>query len=101
MANPEHLLILKQGVDAWNESAKDFIVQGVVADLSGADLSGTTLSGANLFKANLSGANLSGTLLDGAVISEANLHQANLRKANLCEVMAHWAFLPEADLTEA
>ncbi|MGH9751689.1 MAG: pentapeptide repeat-containing protein, partial [Blastocatellia bacterium] len=62
MANPEHLKILKQGVETWNQWRKDN--PEVTPDLGEALLRGTNLSkadliGATLSKANLSGANLS------------------------------------------
>ena len=84
MANQEHLDILRQGVDAWNEWRKEFLDPLIKADLqlgpdlSGADLEFLDLSGANLYKANLTGANLYSTRL-----REANLQDAKLIKANL------------------
>jgi hypothetical protein len=68
MANPEHIEILKQGVEVWNrwraENPK------IVPDLSGVDLAFTDLSYANLSLADLNSANL----------SSASLLSANLRK---------------------
>jgi Pentapeptide repeats (8 copies) len=58
MANPDHLEILKQGVEVWNAwRAKP---GSPVPDLSGADLRLADLREAHLFLTNLSGANLSG-----------------------------------------
>ncbi len=51
MANPEHLEILKQGVEQWNKWRKEH--PEVRPDLSGADL-----CRANLSEADLSGADL-------------------------------------------
>ena len=42
MANPEHLEILKQGVEFWNNWRE--LNPYLVADLSGADLKGSDLS---------------------------------------------------------
>ena len=86
MANPEHLEVLKQGVDAWNRwYMKNPEVQPDLsrADLSGADLGGVNLSRANLSRANLCEAKLRWANLSGANFSEAKLRWANLSRANL------------------
>jgi len=124
MANPEHLNILKQGVEAWNAWRKanqnvrpelaeanlsevgpvkaDLSEVGLVkADLSGADLSGANLSKAHLLQAGLSGADLSGADLSGADLSGADLSGANLSKARLFQANLSWATLTGADLSEA
>jgi hypothetical protein len=74
MANPEHLEILKQGVEKWNQWRKDNSVEKL--DLSNADLRraylrGASLNGADFNKANLIGANLTEVDLIGANLSEA------------------------------
>ena len=76
MANPEHLEILKQGVEAWNKWRADN--PDVIPDLSEAKL-----PGANLFDVNLSGAELSSANLTGADLSEADLGGANLMGTDL------------------
>ncbi|NEQ29627.1 MAG: hypothetical protein F6K04_01290 [Leptolyngbya sp. SIO4C5] len=93
MANEEHLAILKQGVEVWNQWRK--------ANLRGGDLSKANLSEAYLSKANLSGANLSGANLRGAYLREANLSGANLREANLSGANLSEAYLIGVDLSEA
>ena len=109
MANKEQLVILKQGVDAWNEwRAKNIYVY---ADLNGADLAGGDLSRADLrishlrradlFRANLSGANLAGADLNDANLREANLSEADLTKANLNGANLGGAFAKDADLSGA
>ena len=70
MANQEHLEILKQGVEVWNEwRENNRSVQPLLsaANLSGADLSRVNLSGAMLRGANLSGVDLSSANLSGAI----------------------------------
>ena len=96
MANPEHLKMIKESVEAWNEWRKQTLQ--VTVDLHDANLSGANLSGANLRLANLrlsnlsdanlsetdfSGANLNGANLNGADLSGANLNGANLGGADL------------------
>ena len=96
MANEEHLKILKQGVEAWNEwreknpqitpdlsKANLYEADLTGANLYEADLSEADLSKANLYKADLSGADLYEADLSGADLTGANLTGANLYKANL------------------
>ena len=109
MANPEHLEILKQGVEQWNIWRKGH--PGARPDLSGADLfradlSGADLSGANLMmadlqQANLSKANLNGANLFEAYLSGANLMMADLHRADLSGARLVGANLSEADLRVA
>ena len=104
MANPEHLRILKQGVEAWNKWRQDG--NFFSADLSGANLSGANLISAHLIIADLSGANLigadlSGAHLGGAHLQSANLHAAHLRAAHLTGADLSGADLGLADLTGA
>ena len=69
MANPEHLEILKRGVEEWNEwrgRNKETKPDLSVADLSPANFTRTNLNDANLNYANL---------------SWANFYSANLRRA--------------------
>lgn len=92
MANPEHLLLLKQGVNAWNQYRATH--RDMKPELDGVDLRGEFLSKANLTKANFIGANLSGADLRGAFLSWAKVSHANLSGADLTE-----ANLTEADLS--
>jgi uncharacterized protein YjbI with pentapeptide repeats len=83
VANPEHLELLKQGVEIWNAWRKEEpSIRPVLieADLVGWDLSHANLSGANLKKANLGKA-----ILRGADLSEADLSEADLSEADLSE----------------
>ena len=84
MANREHLEILKQGVEQWNEWRAEH--PGVRPSLSGADLA----------RADLIRAHLSLTDLDGANLREADLRQAIFRRAGLT-----WTNLSGADLSGA
>jgi uncharacterized protein YjbI with pentapeptide repeats len=106
MANPEHLELLRQGVEVWSSwwAKERFVLPDLQgANLSGANLpfanlSGANLSGANLSEANLSGANLYWANLDGASLRAANLRAANLTFAYLREAVLSNAALPEANL---
>jgi TIR domain/Pentapeptide repeats (8 copies) len=99
MANPEHLQILKQGVETWNAWRKQH--EDIRPDLSEANLSEAILSGADLSEANFEAANLSKAKLSKANLSEAKLSEANLSEANLSEANLFAASLVEADLTGA
>lgn len=129
MANPEHLNLLRQGVEVWNRWRKEH--PEIQPDLSGADLHSADLHHANLYKAdlykanlreaNLSGANLSiadlrsidmsdaylrttnltGANLSGSTLSRAALNYANLSRAFLAEANLSGAALNYAHLSKA
>jgi uncharacterized protein YjbI with pentapeptide repeats len=106
MANPQHLEILKRGVEEWNRWRGEY--QAAWPDLSGADLSKMDLSGANLSTANLGGTyfyladlcqvNLSRAYLVGASLNWANLNWANLNGSYLSRAELSRASLVEANL---
>jgi len=106
MPNPEHLKILEQGVDVWNEWRKNN--PEIMPNLSEVKLSkenfyGTNFNIADLVKAelnvsdiikansnrsipgnvNLSNINLTGSNLSGADLDDVNLSGANLNGASL------------------
>jgi uncharacterized protein YjbI with pentapeptide repeats len=97
MANPEHLKILKQGVEVWNKWQR--ANPGIRLDLSEADFSGADLHGANLSKVNLRGAVLQDADLREANLSRAKLGGARLSGARLVGADLTFAYLDHADLT--
>jgi Pentapeptide repeats (8 copies) len=89
MANQEHLAILNQGVEAWNQWRREY--SDILPDFKEADLS----------DANLAGANLSGANFTRAYLKKADLSRADLRKANLNYTHFIEAKLINADLSRA
>ncbi len=108
MANEEHLKILKQGVNVWNQWREDhpkvkpdlrkvvfynvtkhrnssgysrLRVERVGDNLRGANLSSAKLSEVNFRRVDLSNANLSNADLSNSILSEAKLEGANLVNA--------------------
>ena len=114
MANPEHLEILKQGVEVWNEwrnrnystrpDLKEADLNGVIlhrTDLSRENRSRTHLGGVDLSGADLSGASLLGAELSGAELAAAKLVEAKLVEAKLIAADLGGADLSGADLSRA
>lgn len=115
MANQEHLAVLKQGVDAWNDWRRRN--PEVVPDLSGAALgrpeiknvpvgvmqsfSWLTATRPDLTQVNLSNANMRGASLLHADLSRADLSGADLKDADLRAVTFFEANLTHASLNHA
>jgi uncharacterized protein YjbI with pentapeptide repeats len=99
MANPEHLQILQQGVQAWNAWRSQN--EDIRLDLGGAKLTGTDLRGARLTGAYFGGADLEDANLSGADLATAILRGAILRGADLRGAGLEDANLSGADLTKA
>lgn len=91
MANQEHLDILKQGGEVWNQWRKEH--PGTMPDLSDAYLNNSDLSFAHLSDANLKNANLSHTTLKSADLNNSDLSGADLEGADLS-----YAFLRDANI---
>lgn len=129
MANPEHLKIIKRGVEVWNKWREDntdllldlryadliesdlrninlanaelSFAQIYLTDLSGANLNHAHLSYANLLEANLTGASLYQADLTSTDFSSANLCSANFTQAHLSYTNLSHAQLDEANFTQA
>jgi len=112
--NPEHLAILKSGVDKWNawrEEHPDIVPQLRCANLQGArlpnvdfheaDLAGADLQNSDLTTANLQHATLTEADLYKASLAQAHLQRADLQRANLRMADLRWAGLEGADLQTA
>ncbi|MEB3282679.1 MAG: pentapeptide repeat-containing protein [Lyngbya sp.] len=99
MANEEHFVQLKQGVEMWNQWRERN--PELKPDLRGVDLSGADLSGANLWMADLWSADLWGADLRSTDLSDTNLWRADLRGANLRNADLSGAYLWRADLRGA
>jgi uncharacterized protein YjbI with pentapeptide repeats len=80
MANPEHLEILKQGVEVWNKWREDN--PSIIPDLIEADLENQILDGFNFETANLMGSNL----------FLADFQEANFKHAQLGELTFFGSF---------
>lgn len=104
MANAEHLDILLQGVEKWNEwrKANSYTEPDLeAADLSNKNLSEADFSWVNLDRANLFQARLGGAKLYQAKLRGADLTGANLISANLIGVDLNNALLTGASLLRA
>jgi uncharacterized protein YjbI with pentapeptide repeats len=99
MANPEHLALVRSGVEALNRFAREH--EDVALDLEGADLRGLDLRDARLQAARLAGANLAGSDLRNTRLHAADMRGCDLRRADLRGIGLHRADLTGADLRGA
>ena len=108
MANEEHLAILLQGIEVWNQWRLNNRL--ICPNLSGTDelygkdlhraiLSEANLGAADLRKADLSRAALSGTHLLGSDLSNANLSETYLHDANLNGAILRGAIFRRANIS--
>lgn len=94
MANPEHLKILKQGVEVWNRWRKEN--PELVPELENVDLEGAYLDEANLANAILRGGNL-----EHVFLRDANLQGADLQETTFGIALVRFADLQGANLSRA
>ncbi|HEX4956469.1 MAG TPA: toll/interleukin-1 receptor domain-containing protein [Thermoanaerobaculia bacterium] len=104
MANPRHLSLLTEGVEAWNawrqvEPSEWPDLQH--ARLPRARLNHCDLQNANLVAADLEDACLAGANLRNANLKDSKLMRADLRGAALAESNLYGSDLREADLSRA
>ena len=112
MANPEHLKILKQGVEVWNKwreenpevkpdlSKTNLDIFGMPT-LIGIDFKNTNLSGVSLVGNLLIGANLEEANLDGSILANVSFARANLARASIKRANISLASFVISDLTNA
>lgn len=98
MGKEEHFLLLRQGVDSWNQWRIEN--RGILPDLSGATLREASLLEADLHDAVLLFADLKGANLTKANLSQANLLSANLTGATLTGANLNSVYLTHANLTD-
>jgi uncharacterized protein YjbI with pentapeptide repeats len=114
MPDPEHVGILGQGVEMWNQWRSDHpeikpdltsanLIEANLfkANLRLADLAEAQLTGANLLWADLSGARIAHANLSQADLSQTKMIRCRLNRACLREAYMFRANLREADLSEA
>ena len=104
MADPTHIDILYEGVEAWNEWRRKNPGQRptlVGEDLSEMDLTGVNLGEADLTDAELFQADLTEANLKMAVLTRADLAGADLKGAALYKADFSGACLIEVDLSGA
>ena len=104
MANPEHLKILKQGVEAWKawrKEQKSNIIDLSEANFNGANLSGVNFSYADLTCSKFNGTDLTSADFTGADLCGMELIRANLRRANFVRAKLNAANFSCANLTGA
>jgi len=99
MADPEHLYILKQGVDVWNRWRKNY--PEIVPDLSNANLQKMDLEWVNFEGANLRNAILTEALVIDAICCAADLSGIVARSANFCGTNLYKANLHKAIFDDA
>lgn len=96
---PEHLAILRQGVDVWNDWRESNPY--LRPDLSGADLQGMDTRGAYLAEMDLRRVDLSGRDLSGAQLFDTDFTESKLNGANLTRADLRRSNLFRADLIKA
>lgn len=99
MANEEHLAILRQGVETWNQWRN--VHPAITPNLNGADVRWMDLRGANFQWSQLNQARLDGAKLDSADFSGADLNKALMNGVHLYNADFSSAHLNEADLSRA
>ncbi|PWT99842.1 MAG: hypothetical protein C5B51_26385 [Terriglobia bacterium] len=104
MANPEHLAILRQGMEVWNRWREtNRVVHPDLAAMPGEiiDFTGQNFSGFNFWNTYLNWADLSGATLSGTSFNAARLGGASFRNALMEGSSLIYADLIAVDFTEA
>ncbi|NEQ49552.1 MAG: pentapeptide repeat-containing protein [Leptolyngbya sp. SIO3F4] len=104
MADAEHVELLKQGVEKWNQwrTKNSQVIPNLrAANLRKVNLGNANLRGGSLHAADLQGANLYGARFCKADLRGANLQETDLRKADLGYAKLHGANLSGVNLRAA
>lgn len=104
MANQDHLNILRQGVEVWNQWR--VANPNIQPDLTKAhawrrNYDGANFAGSDLTEANFSNASLVGANFNKAILNAANFHEADLSSASLVEAGLYIANLWKTKLIGA
>lgn len=99
MANPEHLAVLRQGVNVWNEWRLRF--PAIKPDVSHADLRDKDLHGIDLRHTKLTDVKLFGSNLKEAVLTGSDLEEGDLRHTDFSKANLQGAFLKAARFADA
>ena len=110
-ANPEHLKVLGEGVEAWNtwRSQNPYVLPVITyedlgqldlsrSNLSNVEFSGCNLVGSKFYGANLYQAELFGAKLQNCDFRRANMAGAKLHRTDLNGATLEGAYLYRADL---
>lgn len=101
MANPEHIIWLREGVGSWNRLRQE---QPFTPDLSGEDVSAALaghLPGSDpMYDVSLAGINFAGADLSRAELNRVDLTEANFMKAKLIDTTFRWSRLKNATFLE-
>jgi uncharacterized protein YjbI with pentapeptide repeats len=116
MANPEHLKILKQGVEAWNKwreenpevrpdlSGRSVVFEGEKfghANFCNTNFKGAILRDSRFYRAELHGAVLDEAVLERASFYKAKLNNSSFKQAKMWNARFLMARLEVADMTGA
>jgi len=99
MASPEHLRILKQGVEAWNRWRAQN--PGTKPNLARSEISGLELAGVDLHDAELCAARIWFNDMSGADLRNAHLMEAQIIGCELDGADMSGAYAPNLNLTES
>jgi uncharacterized protein YjbI with pentapeptide repeats len=99
MANQQHLDLLLQGVDSWNQWRQKHL--DIEPDLNDVDLSGINLVGVDLSEVHLKRTSFRGARLERVSLSRAHLEESDLGRAYLQGADLSVAHLERANLGEA
>jgi uncharacterized protein YjbI with pentapeptide repeats len=99
MADPDHLEVFAEGVEAWNAWRRSY--PEVEPDLSREWFTGRHLEGIDLHRADLSYSFLNDSLFEGANLSRCSLIESQLQGADLEQVDLSGAYMHKTDLEDA